>query len=83
MGITVTRKVGNAVVRNLAKRRIREIYRHFSRRLELRGFDLVVHLKPDAGRFSYEALKADLETLLVAATAGSKPRRPPESGGPP
>jgi ribonuclease P protein component len=80
MGITATRKVGNAVVRNLAKRRIREIYRHFARRAELAGVDVVVHLKPEAGRASYGALKADLETLLAAA-ATSKPRRRPDDGG--
>jgi ribonuclease P protein component len=75
MGITATRKVGNAVLRNRAKRRIREIYRHFPDRAALVGLDLVVHLKPEAGNAPYAELKADLERLLRSA-----PTRRPETG---
>lgn len=63
LGITATRKVGSAVVRNRLKRRVREIYRRWSGRSELPAVDLVVHLKPQAARASFEELESDLTKL--------------------
>jgi ribonuclease P protein component len=34
LGIIASKKVGNAVVRNLAKRKIREVFRHIKNRIE-------------------------------------------------
>ena len=48
LGITATRKVGNAVVRNRLRRRCREVYRRCRRRADLPALDIVVHLKPRA-----------------------------------
>jgi ribonuclease P protein component len=46
IGITVTRKVGNAVIRNRCKRRIREALRiFFGKSAIMIGFDLVVNAK--------------------------------------
>ena len=46
IGITVTRKIGNAVVRNRCKRRLREaIKRHFNESDNSFGFDLVINAK--------------------------------------
>lgn len=46
IGITVTRKVGNAVVRNRCKRRLREALRKLlGDPAALAGFDLVVNVK--------------------------------------
>ena len=46
VGITVTRKVGNAVIRNRCKRRIREALRIlFGESVSMPGFDLVVNAK--------------------------------------
>jgi ribonuclease P protein component len=46
VGITVTRKIGNAVIRNRCKRRIREALRGLLGSSEiLIGFDLVVNAK--------------------------------------
>lgn len=56
LGITVSTKVGGAVVRNKVRRRIREIYRlHES---ELRsGWDVVVVARVRAAHSSYAALE--------------------------
>lgn len=63
LGITATRRVGSAVVRNRLKRRVREIYRRWSGRTELPAVDLVVHLKPEAARASFAELEGDLSKL--------------------
>ncbi|NDD65275.1 MAG: ribonuclease P protein component [Acidobacteria bacterium] len=55
-GLTVTRKIGNAVVRNRCKRRLRQIISRFFRELRVAGvptgaFDLVLNVRsalPDA-----------------------------------
>lgn len=46
LGVTLSRKVGNAVVRNQARRRIRDIFRK-RRDLLSAGFDVVVHTRPE------------------------------------
>ena len=47
MGVTVSRRVGNAVVRNRVKRGIREWFRH-SRLGFLEGLEIVVIARPGA-----------------------------------
>jgi ribonuclease P protein component len=64
LGITASRKVGNAVVRHRLKRRIREVYRRWSGRSDLPAMDLVVHVKPTARESDFPALRHDLERLL-------------------
>jgi ribonuclease P protein component len=65
LGITATRRVGPAVVRNRAKRRVREIYRRWDERQRLPSLDLVVHLKPEVGNSHFDALREDLLRLLA------------------
>ncbi len=64
LGITASRKVGKAVVRNLLKRRVREIFRRWPARAELPALDVVVHLEPAAAKASYAALAGELGDLL-------------------
>ncbi len=53
LGIAATRKLGGAVIRNRAKRLVRELYRHGE---VPPGFDIVVIPRPDM-------LDADIRTL--------------------
>lgn len=65
LGITVSRKVGKAFVRFRVKRRIREIYRRWSKRGKLPAIDLVVHVKPAAGSAEFADLSRELKGMLT------------------
>ncbi len=66
LGITVSRKVGNAVVRNRFKRRVRAWFR--ANRAELAApVDLVVIARPPAGKLSLAELDLRLRELLQLA----------------
>jgi ribonuclease P protein component len=61
LGITATRKVGGAVTRNRARRRIREVFRASSLPP---GLDLVVVVRRDVVDAEWTALVADFKSLL-------------------
>jgi ribonuclease P protein component len=61
LGIAATRKLGGAVVRNRAKRLIREVFR---RNKIARGFDIVVIPKRSLLDASLTVLEADYRTLV-------------------
>ena len=74
LGITATRKVGGAVVRNRARRRVREVYRRW--RVAAPGapaVDLVVNVSARAARAPYAALAADVLALFDRAAAAVAP----------
>ena len=64
LGVTASRRVGNAVVRHRLKRQIREIFRRSRSRESLTSVDIVVHLKPTAARTEFADLRAEVERLL-------------------
>lgn len=65
LGITASRKVGKAVIRNRLKRRVREVYRRSPHRHELPAVDLVVHLDRSAAGAEFVALARELEGILA------------------
>ncbi len=63
LGITVTRKVGNAVERNHVKRLVRDVFRRNHSRLAS-GYDMVWVAKRSAREIDYGDVVADLEQLM-------------------
>ena len=70
-GFVVSKAVGNAVVRNRVRRRLRELVRPRLAGLPA-GASLVVRALPPAASASFETLGADLDAALAAAQS---PRR--------
>lgn len=66
VGITAGRRVGGAVVRNRARRRLREALRIATERLE-EGWDLVFIVRPAAARASYQDIADAADALLERA----------------
>lgn len=62
LGITVSKKLGNAVTRNRVRRRLREIYRLHETQF-LPGWDIVVVARIRAAHVSYWTLDRDLMKL--------------------
>jgi ribonuclease P protein component len=65
VGITLTRKFGNAVRRNTAKRRAREIYRNMKPSIRS-GYDMMIILYP--GSYSFEDRQSQLTRLFRQAS---------------
>lgn len=69
LGITATRRVGGAVERNRARRRVREIFRRWRAVTPDTAADVVVNVFASATRAPYAALRAEVAGLLSRATA--------------
>src|SRR5438045_9361417 len=76
VGFTASRKVGNAVVRNRAKRRLRAIAAEVLPQRGPPGTDYVIVARATPSERPYPDLVADLETAL-------RPLDRPKTGGPP
>jgi ribonuclease P protein component len=64
-GITVTRKIGGAVLRNRCKRRLREIVRKYELRLSYTaGFDLVLNVKSELVEADFEQLQKSFARVM-------------------
>ena len=75
-GITVTKKIGNAVVRNRMKRRFRELLRAALPHAGLTGHDHVLIGREGGVERDFTALRAELDDALARAAAGrGDPRR--------
>ena len=84
LGLTVSRRIGKAVLRNRLKRRLREIFRRLHADLHS-GYDVVVNTRVAAREASYEALEKDFRSCLKELglfAAPQEPSSPPtESSG--
>jgi ribonuclease P protein component len=67
IGFTVTRKVGNAVVRNRTRRRLKEAARLLLRDHPVSGVDLVVVGRDKTRARPFVALQEDLRRALAKA----------------
>lgn len=81
-GITVTKKIGNAVARNRIKRRFRELLRAALPNEGLPDHDHVLIAREGAIERNFAALQAELSEALARAAAGKgdPPRRRPRKG---
>ena len=59
LGITATRKLGGAVVRNRCRRRIREMVQKLRETLVVRGWDVVVNVRSGCENAPWLALQED------------------------
>lgn len=66
LGVTATKKLGKANVRNRLKRWTREVYRRRRGPLSLdaRRFDIVVNIKPNAAAIAFSEFSDDLARAL-------------------
>ena len=75
LGVTVTRKVGNAVCRNRIKRLVREVFRLHRDRLQP-GVDLVFVAKQQAADADFAAVLDDFEALIRRGDLLAPPPKP-------
>ncbi len=75
LGFTATRKIGGAVVRNRARRRLKEAARLALAAKGQPGWDYVAIARAETGDVPFPRLVADFERALVKLAAG--PRKGP------
>lgn len=66
LGVTVTRKIGGAVVRNRIKRHLREFFRVEYKYLPM-ATDISVIAKKGAERLSFQDIQRELKTLFFSS----------------
>ncbi len=83
-GVTVTKRIGNAVARNRMKRRLRALAREILPVQGIAGADHVLIGRETGIERDFAAMRQELEAALSRAAAGKgdPPRRPRSSGKP-
>ncbi|MGV3719890.1 MAG: ribonuclease P protein component [Actinomycetota bacterium] len=77
-GISVSKKVGNAVLRNRVRRRLREVVRAALPDLRT-GFDAVIVARAAAADADFEALSQSVAELFRRARLIREPGEPPDT----
>lgn len=77
-GISVSKKVGNAVVRNRVRRRIREILRAALPELK-QGFDGIIVARPASSEAEFTELSQALGELFRRSRLQREPEQPPDT----
>ena len=79
-GFTATKRLGGAVVRNRARRRLKEAVRLAAPKLAVEGYDYVLIARSGAVQRPFTELIKDLERALMkvhAPSAAGRHRKPP------
>jgi ribonuclease P protein component len=79
LGLTVSKKVGGAVVRNRMKRRLRALARELLPECGLVGTDLVLIGRPSGIEREFDLLREELRKALRKVSASSIPAEPVEA----
>lgn len=79
-GFTITKKVGNAVIRNRIRRRLREAVRAAAPHFPSLPLDLVILARREAISIGFEALCADIARAVQVLSRRNNPGRPRASG---
>ena len=74
LGLSVSKKVGNAVTRNAVRRRLKEVF-HLTIERMPGSFDLVVSAKRGAGEASFEELNQEFLRALGKIGGSGKRRK--------
>jgi len=69
----VSRRVGNATVRNRVRRRLREIFRRTRALIGNRGASLIVNARPSAASASFRELSEDYARAVSKVAARPAP----------
>ncbi len=74
VGVTATKKLGKANVRNRLKRWTREVYRRQREplRFDQGALDLVINIKPNAAEANFRDYSSDLERALRRLAEGAR-----------
>jgi len=72
VGFTATKKIGNAVVRNKAKRRLRHVARELLPKHGLKGVDYVFIARNSTASTPYKNLMSDTRDALVSISKMGK-----------
>ncbi len=67
VGYTATKKIGNAVARNRARRRLREAARLTLAEAPLPGIEIVFICRQETAQIPFESLRASLKSTLAEA----------------
>ncbi len=68
VGYTATKKLGNAVARNRARRRLKEAARLTLAETPMPGVELVLICRQETAKIPFETLRTNLQAALAEAT---------------